>query len=82
MAAAAAAANLDRNHTRPKEPSMFTNLMTAELAATRRVDLIAAADTARLAGRARRARRARRLFATAPRVRRTWVRTATQPIHV
>jgi len=63
---------------------MFTSPMIGELAATRRTELIAAADAERLAQQARHARRARRDQArstTTGRVRRIWLRTTTQPAH-
>lgn len=58
------------DNSNPKEPPMFNNVMQAELAATRRHDLIAAADTQRLARQARRARRAQRHHGPAARVHR------------
>ena len=57
---------------------MLTSLMSRELVAARHTDLIAAAEDERLARRARRARRDERSAGPA-RVRRTRVRTATQP---
>ena len=58
---------------------MLSSLMSGELVATRHAELIAAAEAERLALRARRAHRDERRSATATRVRRTWVHTATQP---
>ena len=58
---------------------MVTSLMSDELVASRRAELIAAAEAERLVLRVRRARRDERRSATAARVRRTWLRTATQP---
>jgi hypothetical protein len=60
---------------------MLTSLMSRELVAARHTDLIAAAEDERLARRARRARREERRSAGPARVRRTRVRTATQPAH-
>lgn len=60
---------------------MFTNPMIGEVAATRRTDLIAAADAQRLARHAGRARRDRGGSTTGGRIRRTWLRTTTQPAH-
>jgi len=60
---------------------MFTSPMIGELAATRRTDLIAAADAERLAEQARHARRAQARSTPAGRVRRIWLRTTTQPAH-
>jgi hypothetical protein len=60
---------------------MYPSLMHAELAVARRRDLIATAADHRLAQHARRARRAERRTGTTQHVRRTWVRSATQPAH-
>jgi hypothetical protein len=62
-----------------KERPMLTSLMSGELVATRHAELIAAADAERLVLQVRHARRDERRSATAARVRRTWVRTSTQP---
>ena len=58
---------------------MLTDLMAAELAAARHAERLADAEIDRLALRMRRARRDQRGSAATPRVRRTWLRTATQP---
>jgi hypothetical protein len=58
---------------------MLTSLMSGELVATRHAELIAAAEAERLALRVLRARRDERRSATAARIRRIRVRTATQP---
>ena len=59
---------------------MLTSLMSPELAAARRAELIADAEAARLGRRLRLARRTER-HATAPRLR-LRLRTATQPAHL
>jgi hypothetical protein len=61
---------------------MYSSLMHAELAVARHRDLIAAAADHRLARHARLARRAERRRGTTHHVRRTWVRSATQPAHL
>ncbi len=58
---------------------MLPSLLSAELAAARQAELIAAADAVRLSRRARATRRTGHRTATAP--RRTWLR-ATQPTHI
>jgi hypothetical protein len=59
---------------------MLSSLMSRELVAYRQTELFAAAEADRLALRVRRARREQRRSAATTRVRRTWVRTATQPV--
>jgi hypothetical protein len=58
---------------------MLSSLMSGELVAIRHAELVAAAEAERLALQARRARRDERRSTPASRVRRTWVRTTTQP---
>jgi hypothetical protein len=58
---------------------MLTTLMSRELVTARHTELIAVAEDERLAHRMRRARRDERRSARPARVRRTSVRTATQP---
>jgi hypothetical protein len=58
---------------------MLASLMSSELVATRHAELIAAAEAERVALRVRRARRDERRSRAATHVRRTWVRTTTQP---
>ena len=61
---------------------MFTSPMIGEVATTRRTDLIAIADAERLARQARQARHASRNYGgsiSGGRIRRTWLRTTTQP---
>jgi hypothetical protein len=59
---------------------MLTTLMTGDVVAARHAELLAAAEEQRLALQLRRARRNERRSAATPRVRRTWLRTATQPV--
>ena len=59
---------------------MLTSLLSGDLAVARHTELLAAADTERLARRVRRARRDERRSAETTRVRRPRVRTATQPV--
>ena len=58
---------------------MFNSPMSQELAAARHAHLIAAADAHRLARHARRARRNHGGSTSGGSLRRTWLRTATQP---
>ncbi len=84
MAPTLPATNLGSEHTerdRAEEHTMYPSLIHTELAASRRQDLIAAAEANRLVQQARRARRDERRNGTTPPVRRTWVRSATQPAH-
>jgi hypothetical protein len=57
---------------------MYANQITADMASAHRRDLFAAADARRLA---REFRRTERRAAATPRVRRSWLRSATQPAH-
>ena len=59
---------------------MLISLMTGDLVAARQAELLAAAEDERLALRMRRANRDRRRSAPTTRVRRAWLRTATQPV--
>ncbi len=59
---------------------MLTSLMTGDLVAARRAELLVAAEDERLALRMRRASRDRRRTAVTTRVRRAWPRTATHPV--
>jgi hypothetical protein len=58
---------------------MLTSLMTGDIVAARHAELVAAAEQDRLALRLRRAHRDRRSAATRH-VRRSWLRTAIQPV--
>lgn len=58
---------------------MLTSLMTGDLVAARHAERLTDAEIDRLAHRLRRTRRDERRSAATPRVRRTWVRTATHP---
>jgi hypothetical protein len=88
MAAGSAATSLDGITTRQKEPPMFTSQLSPTPIAVRHTELIADAEAARLARRVQLARRMQlarhteHCSATAPRARRSWLRTATQPAHI
>jgi hypothetical protein len=58
---------------------MYANQITVDMAATHRRDLTAAAAAHRLA---RQVRRAERRAGSTPRVRRSWLRSTTQPAHI
>jgi hypothetical protein len=61
---------------------MFTTHISPTPIAVRHAELIAAADAARLARRVRLARRPEQCSAAAPRARRSWLRTVTQPAQI
>jgi hypothetical protein len=72
------AASLDLTN-RAKEPLMYSNQITADMAAAHNRDLVAAADARRLS---RDVRRGERHATPTRRVRRSWTRSRTQPAHI